>query len=140
MTTFITAYGKKTRKPYKTSGESMTKQSFKDECDINNILKKYQKTGLLNHVNQHKGDYTDLTQNVDYHTAQNMIIQAQNSFNSLPSSIRLKFNNDPGQFLDFVHNPDNVDEMKSMGLIKSTGTEVIAPPAIPSVPVETPEA
>jgi len=31
---------------------SRTQQHLKDETDINNIIKKYDRTGLLNHVNQ----------------------------------------------------------------------------------------
>ena len=29
---------------------SLTKQSFKDECDINNIMNKWVKNGILTHV------------------------------------------------------------------------------------------
>ena len=34
------------------SGESIVQQSHKDACDIRNILKDYDKTGLIRHVNQ----------------------------------------------------------------------------------------
>ena len=39
---------------------SLTKQSFKDECNINNIMSKYMKDGLIGHVNKHQGRYDDL--------------------------------------------------------------------------------
>lgn len=95
---------------------SLTKQSFKDECDISNIMSKYQKTGLITHVKRHGGNYSDLSDVVDYHDAMNRIIKAQDAFNSLPSSIRAKFNNDPGQFVEFVSNPKNEKEMIELGL------------------------
>ena len=31
---------------------TMTEQAHKDECDVNNIIKKYDKTGLINHVSK----------------------------------------------------------------------------------------
>lgn len=102
---------------------SLTKQSFKKECDINNILKRYMKTGLIDHINKHQGVYTDLSTSTEYHEAMNIIMEANDSFSLLPSEIRNKFNNDPAQFLDFVSNPDNRQEMAELGLLN--------PPEIP---------
>lgn len=95
---------------------SMAKQSFRDECDINNIMKKYEKTGLLDHVNQYQGQYADLTGIVDYHTALNQVIAAEEAFMTLPAGIRSRFDNDPGNFLAFVDDPNNEEEMIKMGL------------------------
>ena len=39
------------------------------------------------------------------------------AFIFLPSKIRKKFENDPKVFLDFVCNPENVDELRTMGLL-----------------------
>jgi len=40
---FVTAYGPKARLRHVTPpGVGRTKQSFKDECDINNIMKRFQ--------------------------------------------------------------------------------------------------
>lgn len=113
---FKTAYGAKPRKPFQPTGLSMTKQSFKTECDINHLLKRYQKTGLIEHVSKHNGDYSDLYDVTDYHTAINIVLDAQNSFNTLPSSLRSQFNNDPAIFLDFVSNPENSQKLIDMGL------------------------
>lgn len=113
-------YGKRTRVPFKCVGESMTHQSFKNECDINFIMRKYQQTGLIDHVNQFNGDYSDLTENVDFQTALNITLDAQNAFDSLPSSLRKRFSNNPKEFLDFVSDESNIDEMKKIGLINSS--------------------
>ena len=51
------AYGPKDRQIWATSKPSLTKQSFTKECDINNIMKKYQKTGAIDHVNKHEASY-----------------------------------------------------------------------------------
>ena len=124
--------------------ESRTKQSFKDESDINLILRKYEKTGLVDHVNRFRGDYTDLTQVQDYHTSMNQIIAAKEAFASLPSGIRNRFANDPAQFVEFVSDENNRDEMQKMGLLEepqkpTKAVEDEGPPKEPVVPETTPQ-
>lgn len=118
MVEFKTAYSDRIRVITPTGGDTMTQQNFKAECDINTILKKYQKTGLVTHVSQHNGDYVDLSTPVDYQTALNVVINAQASFDSLPSTIRKQFNNDPGTFVAFACNPENNEALIEMGLKK----------------------
>ena len=108
---------KKHKRVHPPTGKSMTKQSMAAECDIHNILRGYHKTGLVSHVSKHQGNYEDLTSIPDYHESINFILEAQESFNSLPSHIRKRFHNDPQAFIDFVDNPQNRDELVSMGLI-----------------------
>ena len=137
MPKFRKAYDTHVRKPFTVTGESRTHQSFKRECDINHIMAKYQKTGLASHVATHQGDYSDLTDVPTYHDAMNKIISANESFSTLPSSIRKHFHNNPAEFLDFVSNPENAEEMQTMGLLPSSPTEsvpVADPP--PPEPVE----
>ncbi|AXL15262.1 internal scaffolding protein [Microviridae sp.] len=114
------------------SKPSLAKQSFKEECDINNILGKFRKTGLLTHTKENNGMYSELPELEDYHHAMTQIAEAQQSFETLPSDLRAKFGNDPGAFLDFVHDEKNIDAMVEMGLMQ--------PPSEPTVPpsVETP--
>lgn len=100
------------------SGLSRTKQSFRDECNVNTIMEKYQRTGLIPHVEMHGGEYGDYTNVQDYQSSLNQVIAAQDMFASLPSSLRNRFSNNPASFLDFVSNPSNKDEMRSLGLLK----------------------
>jgi phage internal scaffolding protein len=130
MAQFRKAYdGKRVRVTKFIDPVTLTKQSFKDRCDINQIVGRFQKTGLVDHVARFNGDYADLVDVPDYHDAMNKIIAANECFISLPSSLRKRFNNDPGEFLDFVGNPDNRDEMVELGLC-----EPIAPGAVPASP------
>ncbi len=99
-----------------------TKQSFKDECDINQIMAKYQKTGALAHVNQHGAEYGFATSD-DFATSMRIVTQAQEMFDGLPSTIRTRFANDPAQFLDFVQDANNKDQMVDMGLIDKVTEE-----------------
>lgn len=93
-----------------------TKQSHKDECDINVILRKYDKTGLITHVNTAAAQYGDFTEINEYQESLNLVINAQNAFDELPSSIRKKFGNDPGAFFEFVTDPANEAACVEMGL------------------------
>lgn len=93
-----------------------TEQSHKHDCDINSIIKKYDKTGLILHVNQAKAQYGDYTQINEYQQNLNMIIDAQDSFEEMPSSVRKRFGNDPGLFLEYISNPENDKEMIELGL------------------------
>ena len=47
------------RVKYFTTGESRTRQEFKEECDINNIMRKYKQSGLVEHVKEYGGRYGD---------------------------------------------------------------------------------
>ncbi len=92
-----------------------TKQSFKDECDINLIMAKYQKTGALAHFNKFSASYGFATSE-DFASAMRTVTIAQDMFDGLPSSIRNRFANDPSQFLEFVQGADNREEAIELGL------------------------
>ena len=96
--------------------EGRTKQSFAGQCEINNIMARHQKTGALTHINQHQAQYGFATSE-DFSESMRIVKTAQDMFNALPSNIRNRCANDPGQFLDFVQNPDNKAEMQKLGLI-----------------------
>lgn len=120
------------RKPYTreavqvdAGGESRTKQSFKKECDINAIMAKYQKTGAITHFNKHQQNY-GMADGQTFQDAMNLVCEAQEMFNDLPSSIRSRFGNDPAAFLDFVQNDENADEMARMGLIEKSAEQTDA--------------
>ena len=114
---FKSAFDVATRYVKSFSGESRTKQSFKNETDIGNIVRKHAKTGLLEHVNRFSGDYGDYLNVTDYQTSVNQVMAANDMFLSLPSSLRKRFDNDPGSFLNFVSDESNRDEMRELGLL-----------------------
>lgn len=117
-------------------GPSMTKQAMAEEANINIIMARYEKTGLVNHVNQYGGQYADMPNQSDFHEAMNLVTSAQQMFADLPAGVRDKFKNDPGEFLDFMSDEENLPEMVEMGLV---GPEEL-PEADPSTPgVLTPE-
>lgn len=108
---------------------SRTQQSFKDDCDVNLIMKRFERTGILDHLNEFNGQYGDFTDlPVSYHDAVNQVLAAQDMFMTVPSAIRDRFGNDPGAFLAFVDNPANGQELIDMGLARPV--EPVDPPPV----------
>ena len=48
--------------------EDLTRQSFKDECDVNNIVKTYSETGMINHIPRGNPQYGEAPES-DFFTA-----------------------------------------------------------------------
>lgn len=96
--------------------ESKTEQHHANEVDINSIMRKYRKTGVLPEPSA-RGIYGDFAFAEDFHTTQNRVVAANELFNNLPSDIRTQFDNDAGAFLGFVNDPENADEAREMGLL-----------------------
>lgn len=89
--------------PAPKCGETVTHQSFKAECDINNIMAKYVRTGVVEHINTHSAQYADVSA-VDFLEAMTKVSEAQDMFDDLPAKVRKAFDNDPAAFLDYVQN------------------------------------
>ena len=96
--------------------DSLTQQQFADECDVNNILAKYRATGLLTHIKHHNGNFGDFSSGEDYQETLAKVMQAQQSFDSIPSEIRYRFNNDPKLLIDFLSKEENMEEAVKLGL------------------------
>lgn len=100
---------------------SMAKQEFKAECDINNILKQFSATGMMRHVSAKaaEGMYTDLPDQQDFQESLEIVRTASESFASLPSKVRDRFHNEPHEFLAFMGDPKNSDEIRALGLAQA---------------------
>ena len=94
---------------------SMTKTSFQDECNINKIMAKFQRTGAIDHYAKYAPTYGNAL-HTDLHDALNVVADANSMFEELPSGLRKKFHNDPEEFLEFVNNKNNLEEMRELGL------------------------
>ncbi len=92
-----------------------TKQSFKDQCDINKIIARHTATGAISHLNTSQAGYGYATSQ-DFSQAMRTVTDAQNSFNNLPDEIQIRFGGNPAELLDFAHDPANKDEGVQLGL------------------------
>lgn len=136
---FRTAYGPKRRSRLGPFEPTKTKQSFKNECDINNIMAKFQKTGVITHLNQNSAQY-GFAPAVDFSTALQLVAAAREQFAGLPSKVRARFNNDPGEFLAFCEDPDNRTEAAVLGLLDKPDPEPESPSPQPSDSQSAPQA
>lgn len=93
-----------------------TQQHFKDETDINNILRMFNITGQLpkKALTPQYGDFTGIH---NYHGALNAVIAAEDEFMTLPATLRARFDNDPAALIQFLDNPENKNEAIKLGLV-----------------------
>lgn len=111
-------------------GVSDTHQSFKDECDINNIV-----------ANNAPGDlfmdptirptleprFLDCTTGTSFQDSLDHVIRIKDAFADLPSELRRRFDNDPSVFVDYLKNADNFDEAVKLGLLPPSAFPAPAP-------------
>ena len=117
MKEFATAYGPKGLRPTVECKEpSLARESMAQECDINFIIDRYQRTGVIEHRREYKGQYGAFDGIVDFHAAMNIVTEAQSMFETLPARIRADFGNDPGAFVAFATDPENNAKMAEYGL------------------------
>lgn len=100
---------------------SRTKQSFKKDCDVNEIMKRFKNVNGQDFLTRYQGyfggQFGDFSEIGDYRSALNQIKRAQEFFDGLPAKVRARFQNDPGTLIEFLDNPANRDEAISLGFI-----------------------
>ena len=131
---FKSAYGDRTRLGFETTGDSLTQQSHAAAADVRNIIKQYDRTGLIANVNKGIAQYGDYSEINEYAESLNMVREANENFSQLPSHIREQFNNNAGLFFEFATNPKNSEKMIEMGLAKAPETKVEVTPKSESAP------
>jgi len=98
------------------SQPSKTDQSYKEDCDANNIIRKFNRTGMVTHVSKVQGKFADVSDVPDLLQGMERINEAKEAFMEVPAKIRAKFDNDVSKFYEYVSNPENHEEMVKMGL------------------------
>lgn len=113
---FFTRYNQSDPVFSESGSQSLTQQQFKDEADINVILKRFQenpqpdlRTGEGPRVPLW-GDFSSIP---DVKSAHAIFQQAEASFCSLPSELRARFNNNPVEMLAFCESatPEKLKEV-----------------------------
>jgi len=95
--------------------EDMAKQEFKEEVDINTLVRRFHLTGEMPQ-GVRMPEYGDFIGIGSYHDAANAIAMAGEAFDAMPAEVRERFGNDPAAFVDFCLNPENIGEARKMGL------------------------
>ncbi len=134
-----TAYGPKVKAGIAFPDKGRTKQAHREECDINGILAKFQKTGLLDFVARHSPEYGDVS-SVDFQKSMQDVARTKEMFAELPSSVRNHFDNDPAAFLEFIQDPENHEEAIELGLVEPEQDPAVVPLVEPETPPAAPVA
>ena len=121
-------------------GESMTEQHHTKHCDINNIINKFKRTGVMEHVNQREAVYTDVSSCPDYHGALEIVRATEEMFSSLPAELRDRFENDAGVYLAWINDAANAEEAVELGLLPAEQVGAAEPPASETPPADPPVA
>lgn len=119
---------------------TLAKQAFKDECDINTIVRNF---GLSYEIPSsfRLPSYGDFTGVNTFEEAVNVIAAANEQFDLLPADVRARFANNPVDFVEFCSNADNAEELYNMGLAdRPVDIAPVEDGPAPSSPLASPTA
>ncbi len=95
--------------------DSRTKQSMKDECDVNLIVAQFTKTGFMSHVSQGLPTYVDVSELTDYRSAIEHVRSVELYFAGLPAKVRSQFENDAVSFMEYLDGGASEEDLKALG-------------------------
>ncbi len=118
------------RKQVKRYTDGRTKQSFRDECDINLIMKRAAIGGTISHLNKYEGAYADYS-DYDFFEQTQKLTRGREIFDDLPAEVRREFGQNPAAFFDYVNDPANKGVLaKKLPDLAKPGTQLpdVTPP------------
>lgn len=133
-------------------GEGGAKQSMREECDVNLIVQRFQKTGLISHLADGVPSFVDVSELGDFRSVLEHCRSVEAYFQGLPAKVRAVFSNDSRSFMDYLEGNPGVGDLEELGLEAIEGrlssiddrepVEVVDPPPVvpPAAVVEPPEA
>lgn len=129
----MSMYGDARRRPVLdcSADKVRVKQAMKDECDINNIIRRYRETGQVSHVARTPGVFADVSGVQSLRDSLHQVEIAQRYFEGLAARTRERFDNDAVKFLEFMETASQED-LKKAGLLKAkerVAAEAAAPGA-----------
>jgi len=112
-----------------TGQETPTQQQFLKDADINNIVARAKKTGVLGTgvAGNRKPMFGDFS-SYDFMAIQNKIADIEGLFMDLPPKLRSRFKNDPYNVVRFVEDPENHEQAVKWGLIPKPPEKAPEPP------------
>lgn len=97
---------------------SRTKQSFRAEVDINQIIARARQGQAVTHVARNLPSYMDVSEVGDYKSALDMLRSTDAFFAKLPAKVRFAFDNDPALFLDSMDTVEGRARLEAAGLVE----------------------
>ncbi len=134
MSAYYGKHGKPEVRKYKLHGR--TKQSQKDETDINKLLERSARDGTLSHLEKYQAQYADYS-DYDFETHVKTMANGQTMFEELPAEIKREFHQSPQEFFEFVNNPANSSDLpRLLPELANQGTQMPQVGVIQTRPTE----
>lgn len=133
--TFTLRENKTRRVQIDCSQGGLTDQSFKNDADINIIVERFNKTGILPSI-ERKSYFADVTEIPTLEQAFDIVDKAREEFGKLPAEVRRKMGDNPANLENFINDEDNTEFLKKHGvLIEKTPDPTPEPtPALENAP------
>lgn len=112
-----------------SADDGRTQQHFAKEVNINNILAKYRKTGIITHVQRTQERYGPLQDLAEFAVNLDKVEKAKQSFEMLPAELRNKFNNSIPGFFDFITKEENRSQCEAWGILNKKEPTPVPPAA-----------
>lgn len=101
-----------------TGSESHVDQSYKDECDINRIMRRYEKDPNAAVPQVDGASYLDVSEVGSFFEAQLLVKRGEAAFAALDSRVRERFHNSAVELMQFLDDPNNEKEARKLGILK----------------------
>lgn len=109
------------------------RQSEKDQTDINRIVQRFDREGVLSHLNERVASFQDVSAlSGGYREALHQVRAADEFFAQLPAKVRERFSNDPAGFLDALVDPGRRSELEELGVLEKEAGGAPTPPPAPT--------
>jgi len=123
-------------KPLNPESVSVAVQDKKENCNINKIVARATKNGMVDQtLIKIPGQYGDFTNVVDFQEIQNRVIRMNDKFMTLDPKLRMKFDNDPVKLVAYLDKTKTDQTTKEEAI--SLG--ILPKPVIKTKKIETPE-
>jgi len=109
---------------------SKTVQDEKDACDINKIVERFDRTGLVTHLAKGVPRMLDVSELGDFKSTADKVIAVEKWFEGLPAKVRQAFQNDARVMLERVNDPASRELFEALDLkvLTDKGEAPAAPP------------
>lgn len=114
----------------KDYGVSLAVQSYRDDVDINKIVKRMEKGQMLDNI-RNDGRFEDVSKYTDLADAIIKVQEANELFMDIPAEVRSRFNNDPVELVEFLQDEGNRKEAEELGLVNPKPIKAGEPATIP---------
>lgn len=117
--------------------KSRTKQSETEATNVNTIMRKFQRTGVIDHWNQRRPEFGDFSQSQSLQENMDKVMEASDAFNELDAHVRRAADNDPIKLLALMATEEGLESLRAAGMFLEPPIP-IPPPQEPPTPAAEP--